>query len=214
MRRLSPPSLSLIKFPLFALLCAIAAEAVLPTGAIAGRVPVTPPGAGNAVGDTFSPTRPAPTGTTLAGQINNGVLNALRTIQARNSVATINGKYLFISPSKVDTLTAALSAAEGIEIGERLNLELLEEQIADEMGGLEVDLTLLGTSESEVETAIETTNRFIEGLSREQLMLAINSPTLMALLQLLRAADEAANGSPITVPGGGLVGVMSISLAQ
>ena len=209
MRRLS--SRPLIKISLFALLCAIAAEAALPTGAIAGRVPVTPPDASNAVGDTFSPARPAPTGATLAGQINNGVLNALRTIQARNSVATVNGEYLFISPSKVDTLTAALSAAENVEIGERINLETLEAQIADEMGGLEVDLTLLGTAESEVETAIETTNRFIEGLSREQLMLAINSPTLMALLQLLRAADEASNGYLITVPGGGLVGVVSIS---
>lgn len=212
MRRLS--SRSLIKISLFALLCAIAAEAALPTGAIAGRVPVTPSDASNAVGDTFSPARPAPTGATLAGQINNGVLNALRTIQARNSVATVNGEYLFISPSKVDTLTAALSAAEAVEIAERLNLETLEAQIADEMGGLEVDLTLLGTAESEVETAIETTNRFIEGLSREQLMLAINSPTLMALLQLLRAADEASNGYLITVPGGGRVGVMSISPAQ
>lgn len=202
---------SLVKFPILALVCLLSAEIALPTQALAGSVPLTPPDSSNAVGDTFTPARPALTGDVLAAQISNGVANALRTIQARQSVRSINGKYLFISPSKVAALTAALSS---VQTGERLDIEALEEQISDEMGGLEVDLTVLGTSESELETAIETTNNFVEGLTREQLALAINAPTLLALLQLLRAANDAASREIVSIPGGGRIGVVSISLRQ
>lgn len=202
---------SLVKFPILALSCFLFAEVALPTQALAGRVPVIPPDSSNAVGDTFTPTRPALTGDVLAAQISNGVANALQTIQARQSVPSINGRYLFISPSKVAALTAALAS---VQTGERLDIEALERQISDEMGGLEVDLTVLGTSESELETAIETTNSFIEGLTREQLALAINAPTLLALLQLLRAANDAASREIVSIPGGGRVGVVSISLRQ
>ncbi|MGB3292582.1 MAG: hypothetical protein WBB01_06340 [Phormidesmis sp.] len=209
MRHQLTVSRSLIKFPLLALVCFLSAEVALPARALAGRVPVVPPDSSNAVGDTFTPERPALTGDTLAAQISNGVANALRTIQVRQSVRSINGKYLFISPNKVAALTAALSQ---VQTGERLDIEALEQQISDEMGGLEVDLTVLGTSESDLESAIETTNSFIEGLTREQLALAVNAPTLLALLQLLRAANDAADREIVSIPGGGRVGIVSIGL--
>ena len=199
---------SLTRFSLFALACLLV-DIALPSRALAGRVPVVPPDASNAVGDTFTPGRPPLTGDLLAAQISNGVASALRTIQARQSVPSINGRTLFISPRKVDALTAALAS---VQTAEQLDIEALEQQISDEMGGLEIDLTVLESSESNLETAIETTNRFIEGLTREQLELAINAPTLLALLQLLRAADDAAAGEAITIIGGGRVGIISISL--
>ncbi len=202
---------SLVKFPILALVCFLSAEIALPTQAIAGRVPVTPSGSSNAVGDTFTPAQPALTGDVLTAQISNGVANALQTIQTRQSVRSINGRYLFISPSKVATLTAALSSTQ---TGEPLNAEALEDQISDEMGGLEVDLTVLGTSESDLETAIETTNDFIEELTREQLALATNAPTLLALLQLLRAAKDAAGRETVSIPNRGGAGIISISLRQ
>ena len=199
---------SLTKLLLLALAC-LSVDIALPSRALAGKVPVVPPDSSNAVGDTFTPGRPPLTGNTLATQISNGVANALRTIQVRQSVPSINGRTLFISPSKVAALTAALSS---VQTGEQLDIDTLERQISDEMCGLEVDLTVLGTSESDLETAIETTNRFIEGLTREQLACAINAPTLLALLQLLEAANDAAGRESVTIVGGGRVGIVSISL--
>lgn len=199
---------SLIKRSFTAFLCAIAAAAVTPNTALAGSRPVVPPDSSNAVGETFAPARPRAEGETLTTQIGYGVLSVLRTIQARESVASVTGKDLFIPAAKVSIIAAALSPERTGR-----DLELLERQIFDETSGkIQVDLSALGTSEADVKTATDSINTFFKTLTAQQLEVAVESPTLMTIWRLLLAANDVLDGYVLTFPGGGTTGVFTIRL--
>ncbi|NJM97476.1 MAG: hypothetical protein HC800_10160 [Phormidesmis sp. RL_2_1] len=94
-----------------------------------------------------------------------------------------------------------------------VNIDVLERQIFEETGGaIEVDLSILGTSTTDIASATESFNTFFTSLTSEQLALAVESPTLMVLWRLLQAAYEATEGEVSTVPGGGLASIVSILL--
>ncbi len=198
----------LIKRSLMAVLWAIAATITAPTMALAGSRPVVPPDSSNAVGETFAPARPIAEGETLTTQIGYGVLSVLQTIRVRESVNAVTGKALFIPAAKVDIIAAALSPERTGR-----DIELLERQIFDETSGkIQVDLSALGTSESDVKTATDSINTFFQALTAEQLAVAIESPTLMTIWRLLLAANDVLDGYVIVFPGGGTTGVFTIRL--
>lgn len=82
---------------------------------------------------------------------------------------------------------------------QRLHLYRLERKLSAELGGADVDLSPLGTSQAEVAIALEAANEFILSLDSEQLEGAVRSPTLTALLQMLSTANQSAADSETIV---------------
>ncbi len=182
---------SLLKFPLLALLCVLSAEILLTPPAIAGREGVTiPESSGSGLDNTFGPNRPSgpPSPEIVSERIYTGILNALRTIEQRESVSSVDGQNLPISPEQIARIESSL-LGRGSNIEARL--AELEQQLATEMGVKVVDLSLLGNSSDDLKTAIDSTNMLIRGFNSEELAAAKDSPTFMALLRLLRSGKDA-----------------------
>lgn len=220
--QLACPS-SLIKFPLVALLGLLAAESIMAPHAMAGSTPVALPDSGSSgVSDSFAPSAtPSPSGssvsrsdadgTMLPTRIGSGALTTLRTIGARQFVRSVGGQTLSISPQQVSSISSVLSANDA-DIGPAISV--LEQQLSAELGGLALDISLLGSSTDNLSTAITAANQFILSLDSTQLAAAIESPTFMAMLEVLGGANQALidDDDDIFVEGGAAVGIPRLSL--
>lgn len=173
---------SMIKFPLLALLCVFSADVLLSRSAIAGSAPIVIPESGSSgVADNYVP-QPfvnANPDQLFSVRISSGIANALRIIEQRQSVSGV-GQTLPLSPTQLATLKAAF-----------FDLEALEQQLANEMGGQIISLSALGSTQGDLRTAIESVNAMIMAMNPEQLEAARKSPTFLALLQLLKGARDA-----------------------
>lgn len=183
---------AIIKFPLLTLLCLLSAEAVFIRPAAAGRAPVALPESGSSgLGDTFSPAARPPQGDAnqiLSSRIYSGITNALRTLQQRESVPSVGGQNLPISSEQLAQIETSFLGREG---GTGFQLNELEQQLASDLGGNVIKVSLLGNSSSDLAAAIESANALITSLNSEQLAAATKSPTFMALLQLLNSGNDA-----------------------
>ncbi len=174
----------LIKFSLLALVCLAAIEIIYPTGAIAGDKPVALPDSGSSsISDTFSP-EPR-NAARVTARISQELAETLQMIQTRQAVASINGRSLALSPEEVTAITSALSTGT--------NLELLEQQLQVEMGGLNLKISALEISPNNLSAAVKATNELVLSLNSEQLAAATDSPIFIALLRLLESANQAAD---------------------
>lgn len=194
---------SLIKFPLLVLLVLVA-EVTLPGRAIAGRAPVALPESGSSSsGDTFSPG--SEQAAVLSERIGGAVNNTVQTIQSSQEVPSVGNRTLSISSEKLNVIIAAISNTGS-------DIKILEEQISEEMG-VEIELSVLGTSSRELNEAIASVNALIRDLNGEQLAAAVESPTFMALLKMLGNANQAVtDGSDDLIVPGSPMGIVKISL--
>ncbi|MEL6901614.1 MAG: hypothetical protein AAFP07_11725 [Cyanobacteria bacterium J06606_4] len=212
---------SLTKLPLLALLCFTAVEVMKPYQAIAGSIPVFPPDGSSAVGDSFAPTDEGSsagnTGSKVgtAGQIRGAALNIVRAVEANGSVPSVGGRSLPISEQQLAVVKAALSAT-GADVQPAITA--LTQQLASELGasGLELDISMIGSSPADLSTAVAAANNLIMNMSTAQLAAAIDSPTFILILAILEAAANSAEEGIELVEGAGGVGLplLTSPLAQ
>ena len=177
-----------IKLPLVALLCLLGAEATASRQALAGVTPVViPDSSASGLGDTFS--SPGFSNKQKTSCTNNGMVNALRDIQQSESVSSVSGRELSITPEQIDSIESLLS-------GDRpttAELDSLAQQIANETG-IDVEISRLGLSSNDLQNAIGSANELVSALDSQQLAAAADSPALMTLLRLLKGGNESMPG--------------------
>ncbi len=182
---------AIIKFPLLTLLCLLSAEASFIRPAAAGSAPVVLPESGSSgLGDTFSPAARPTQGDAsqiLSNRIYSGITDMLRTLQQRESVPSVGGQILPISSEQLAQIETSFLGREG---GTGFRLTELEQQLASDLGGKVIEVSLLGNSSGDLAAAIESTNALIMSLDSEQLVAATKSPTFMALLRLLNSGND------------------------
>ena len=198
---------SAIKFPLLVLLCLLCSETVLNRQAIAGKNSIVSPDAsGQGIGDTFSGYSTFPQ--YEASCTNNGVANSLRNIQRNESVPSVGGREISVSPSQLDSIQS-LVANDRPSID---SLSSLAQQIADETG-LNVEVSRADISSSALQSATNSANEMILALDGDQLAAAAESPTLMSLLELLRGGNDTVAALD-SLAGQCEVGLLKVSLAE
>lgn len=195
-----------IKLPLFALLCLSGAEATMSHQAFAGITPVLPPDAsGSGLGDTFS--NPGFSNRSKISCTNNGVVNTLRDIQQRQSVPSVSGRELSISPMQINNIQSLLSGDR--PTADRLGA--LAQQVKSETG-IDVEISRLGLSSNELQTAISSANELVSALDSQQLSAAAESPAFMTLLQLIKGGNETMSGLD-SLGGACETGLLEVGLA-
>lgn len=198
---------SAIKFPLLVLLCLLCSETVLNRQAIAGKNSiVTPDASGQGLGDTFSNFDSSPRSEYSC--TNNGVANSLRNIQRSESVPSVGGQELSISPSQLDSIQSLVSNDRPTAS----SLSSLAQQIENETG-LNVEVSRADLSSSALRSATNSANEMILALEGNQLAAAANSPTLMSLLELLRGGNTAPAALD-SLAGQCEVGLLKVSLVE
>jgi len=204
---------ALIKFPLMALLCLCGTGVVMTPRAMAGSTPVVLPGSSTTgVSDGFAPGGNAPSSTPaqVSAQINSGVITVLAKISSQEEVSSVGGRTLDISPQQLSTITAVLSAT-GSEV--QPAIVALEQQLSSELGGKAIDIAVLASSAGDLASAVTAANDLILSMNRAELIAAIESPTFMALLQVLGAASQPADGdAALEEVAGGITGIISMRL--
>ncbi|MGB3299320.1 MAG: hypothetical protein WBA76_13705 [Phormidesmis sp.] len=197
------------KVSLLTLAGLLTVEAINPAQSWAGYAPVVLPESGSSgVGDTFSSDLDLKRIAALSTRISTELASALKTLQSRQSVSSIQGKTLSISPEAIAAIIAAAdrSGTDTIDLEERLKAET----------GIDIDVDSLAVSGRNLESAIITTNGLIKSLSSEQLAAVVKSPTFMVLLQLLNAANQSVDDevSTIFLEGSETIGILQMSLRQ
>ena len=174
----------LIKFSLLALACLAATEIICPASAIAGDRPVALPDSGSSsISDTFSP-EPR-NAARVTARISQELAETLQMLQSRQAVDSVNGRLLSLSSEEVAAISAALSTGT--------DLEILEQQLQMEMGGLNLKISALDISPNNLAAAMKATNELVLSLNSEQLAAATESHIFIALLRFLEAANQAAD---------------------
>ena len=198
---------SAIKFPLLVLICLLCSEIALSRQAIAGKNSiVTPDSSGQGLGDTFSNYGSSPRSEFSC--TNNGVANSLRNIQRNESVPSVNGQEISLSPSQLDSIQSLVS-------NDRPTIDALSslaQQISDETG-INVEVSRADISSSALRSATNSANEMILALDGDQLNAAADSPTLMSLLELLRGGNEAPAALD-SLAGQCEVGLLKVSLVE
>ncbi|MGI8934853.1 hypothetical protein [Leptolyngbya sp. BC1307] len=195
----------LVKVPLLALLCFSTVELALPRLAQAGTTPVTLPDSSvTGVSDTLLPTM-TPANQLIAAQISQGIAAALQTLQTDSSVPSVGDTTLLLSPEIVAAIAAASASSTNSDI------TALEQLLSEEVGAA-IDVSVLATSPENLRAAIEAINELVIGLSSEELAAAINSPTFMSVLHLLKGANEAIDDEAVASARGTLLGILQLSL--
>ncbi|MGC1305866.1 MAG: hypothetical protein WA885_01465 [Phormidesmis sp.] len=197
---------ALAKFSLLALTCLSVAEIVSPAQALAGDKPVALPDSGSSsISDTFAPGRDL-NRSVVAARIDGELASALQSIQSTQSVSSVGGRTLSLSPDQLAILAAAAAGND---------IEALERQLIAEMGGLEIDVSVLEVSSGNLVSAVNAANQLVTSLDSTQLAAAIESPTMMALLRMLGAANQALSEVGDRIPPsqpGSTIGILQISL--
>ncbi len=163
---------------------------VVSTVALAGKGPVVLPDSSLAgVGDILAPSDDNSTGnpTDLSTEISRQVVSNLRSIRVQRSVPTVTGDSIAVPEQSIRLISDALSATGG-EIEPAIRA--LEQQLRLELSDVEVQVSLLGNSAVDYNTAVAAMNDFVLSLNSEQLALALESPTLMALHRLLSGKSD------------------------
>lgn len=127
---------------------------------------------------------------------------------------SLNGQNLPISSEQLAQIEASFLGREG-ETGPRLTE--LEQQLASDLGGKVIEVSLLGNSSDDLAAAIESTNALIMSLNSEQLAAATKSPTFMALLRLLNSGNDALSDRDLDrlfESGDRQFGILQMSLAD
>lgn len=200
---------------MLALFCLLLVDVTAPSKAIAGNVPAgdtAVDGAAIGVDGSFAPEASSGGGITATpSEVSASVSGSLSGLQSSQSVTSVTGAQLSISPAQLSVITAALSATGG-----DIQLTALGNQIAAELGGdLSVDVSVVSSSSNNLQSAISAANSLINSLTSEQLEAAMESPTFMALRQVLAAAaGDAENAEGLEVEGGGNAGLPVLSLAR
>ncbi|MEL6161468.1 MAG: hypothetical protein AAFQ40_09780 [Cyanobacteria bacterium J06623_5] len=213
---------SLVKLPLFTLLCFTAVEVMNPSQVMAGSIPVAPPdSSGVNVGDSFAPADSDSSSSSAAGnkvgtagQIRGAALNIVRSIEAQGTVPSVGGRSLPISQQQLDVVKAAISAT-GDDV--QPAIQALSQQLASELGGsgIELDISVIGNSPADLSTAVAAANSLITSMNSAQLAAAIDSPTFILILSILEAAANSAEASEDVAEGTGfglplLTGISSV----
>ncbi|MGB3768681.1 MAG: hypothetical protein WA947_19155 [Phormidesmis sp.] len=202
---------SIVKFPLLALLFLFSAETAMNRAAFAGTEGVTTPDSGSlGVGDTFSPGSTQPP-ISVPTRITNGIENTLNAIQNGGSVPSVDGTTIPVTPAQIESLISAIT-----NNGPSTSIQDLEQQIATETG-INVDISNLGASPADLEIAINSANELIMSLDSQQLAAAIESPTLMSLIEVIKAGNEALNDRNLNVlflEGTNDLGLLKLSLGS
>lgn len=197
---------SAIKFSMLAMLSLLGVEATASHPALAGVTPVLiPDSSGSGLGDTFS--SPGFSNRSKLSCTNNGVVNTLRDIRRSESVSSVSGRELSVSPSQIDSIQSLLS-------GDRptaTQLDDLAQQVSNETG-IDVEISRLGLSSNELRTAIRSANDLVNALDSQQLSAAADSPALMTLLQLLKGGNENMSGLD-SLAGECETGLLEVGLA-
>ena len=179
---------STIKLSLLASVSIVAVQTVFGGAAIAGSSPVLPEDSSNAVGDNFGPPIERPRTT-----IEDSAVDTVDSIQRGSSVPTVDGSSVPVSPEVVSIIRDSLQSetSGGLSDG----LFQLEQQIANELGSREIELSRVSTTDG-IRPAVQSANDIINGLTSEQIAAAAESPTFLSLLQILRNANATLNGDP------------------
>ena len=194
------------KLFLLSMLCLLYSEVTASQPAFAGVTPVLPPdSSGSGLGDTFS--NPEFSNRSKLSCTNNGVVNTLRNIQRSQSVSSVSGRKLAVSPSQIDEI-------ESLLVGDRptaAQLEALAQQVTEETG-IDVEISRSGLSSSELQTAIGSANELVNALDSQQLAATADSPALMTLLQLIKGGNESMPGLD-SLAGECETGLLKVGLA-
>jgi len=166
---------------------------------MAGNSPVALPDSGSSgLSDTFSPPRRLPrpllNGTAAATRISHELVETLRSLQSRQQVNAISNQSIQISSEQIGTI----GAATYVEAATEESIEALEQQLMEEIIGLNVVISTLEPSPQNLKIAIEASNELVADLSSQQLAKAVESPTFMALRQMLSAASRSEDGGRAT----------------
>lgn len=81
-----------------------------------------------------------------------------------------------------------------LKCGPDENVSQLEQQIANEAGGQDIQVSRVGIDN--IRSAVQTTNAYINQLDAQQLRALSDSPTFISLLDQLRDANTALNSNP------------------
>ena len=175
-----------MKIRLLAAACLLSSIA-FSSEAIAGNAPVALPESGSSgISDTFSPQRRLLNRTAFADRISHELIETLQSLQSRQQVDAISNQSIQISAEQLGTIGAATYVEAAIDT----SLAALEQQLMAEIEGLNIAISALEPSPRNLSIAIESSNELVAGLSSEQLAKAVQSPTFMALLQMLSAANR------------------------
>ncbi|MEO1390899.1 MAG: hypothetical protein AAFV85_26505 [Cyanobacteria bacterium J06634_6] len=179
---------STIKLSLLATVSMIAMQAAFSGAAIAGSSPVLPEDGSNAVGDNFGPPTEMPRTT-----IEDNAVDTLESIESGSSVPTADGDSVPVPPEVVSIIRDSLQSETpgGLNDG----LLQLEQQIANELGSREIELSRVSSTDG-IRPAVQSANDVINGLSDQQIAAAAESPTFLSLLEILRNANATLNGDP------------------
>ena len=138
------------------------AIAVAPHSAMAGNSPVALPDSGNSgLSDTFSPPRRLLNGTAAATRISHELVETLRSLQSRQQVNAINNQSIQISPEQI----GMIGAATYVEAATDESIRALEQQLMEEIIGLNLTVSTLEPSPRNLEIAIEASNELVADLS-------------------------------------------------
>lgn len=208
---------SLIRFPMLALFCLLLVDVTAPSKAIAGNVPAgdtAVDGAAIGVDGSFAPEASSGGGITATpSEVSASVSGSLSGLQRSQSVTSVTGTQMPMSPAQLSVIAAALSTT-GSDV--QTALTALSNQLSAELGGdLSIDVSVVSSSSNNLSLAIAEANALINSLTSEQLAAAMESPTFMALRQVLAvAAGDAENAEGLDVEGGGNAGIPVLSLAR
>ncbi len=184
-----------MSWPTLVTTACLVAIAITPDSAIAGNSPVALPDSGSSsLSDTFSPTRQLLNGTASATRISHELIETLRSLQSRQQVSAVSNRSIQISPEQIGTI----GAATYVEAATDESIKALEQQLMKEIIGLDVTISTLEPSPQNLAIAINASNELVADLSSEQLAKAVESPTFMALLQMLSAANRSVDSSRTT----------------
>lgn len=210
---------ALIKISLLALFSSTAL-AILPTSrAMAGTAGVTPPDSGGVnVGDSFAPPAAddADSGSSASNNnntpaaISNAIAVVLETIETTQSVTSPTGEPMPLTSAQAETITAALTAT-GADIEPAI--AALEQQLSAELGGLGIEIEVVGPSPANLEVAIAAANALIDSLSSAELAAALESPTFVAIRNILAGSKEGGSDGDRErlASGGGTSGIPILS---
>lgn len=123
----------------------------------------------------------------VAARIRADLWMSLRGIQSEQQVASIGGRVLSISSVQVATILTAVSADETTSEGA---LSALQQQLSSEIEDIEIEVSLLEPSVDNLAAAVSSVNELIVSLNSAQLAVVIESPTFIALLRTLGAANK------------------------
>lgn len=121
----------------------------------------------------------------LGGQISAALANSLQIIASQGQV-TVGGQTLNLTPEEVQAFNALFSGGAEAEAA----ADFLVEQISDDIG-VDLEIDLISASGGNLEIVVDNFNTLIDSLSRPQLILALRSAPLQAILQSLQAAIAA-----------------------